>query len=86
MSKSNKFSTIDRELSEHLISPFTKTSILWDSESDRAQQESRDCFQPQALIPECYQLRKPFEATQSFLKKASDKVLFYIFYNLAFEK
>jgi hypothetical protein len=75
---------LSRDLSERMISPFTSRSFLLEPLASPS--DTLDCFQPHVLIPECYKLRKPFEATPALVKKASDKVLFYMFYNLTHER
>lgn len=44
-----------------------------------------DCLIPDILIPECYKLKKQLEVTPAFAKHASDKALFYTFYNITLD-
>jgi len=46
-----------------------------------------DCLEPDIAFPESLKLmNKQFEVTQAFLKRAPEKILFYIFYNMPFDK
>eukprot|EP00347_Sterkiella_histriomuscorum_P017862 403347690 len=48
--------------------------------------DDHDCFQPQIQIPDCFKLQKHFEMSIQVMRKANDKVLFYMFYNLTLER
>jgi hypothetical protein len=37
-------------------------------------------------MPECLKLTRPLEVTPAFLKSAPEKILFYSFYNMPFDK
>ena len=45
-----------------------------------------DCLEPKIQFPESLKLNKQFDVTPQFLKRVPDKVLFYIFYNMPFDK
>lgn len=45
-----------------------------------------DCLEPAIQFPESLKLNKQFEVSPQFLKRVPDKVLFYIFYNMPFDK
>jgi hypothetical protein len=45
-----------------------------------------DCLEPAIQFPESLKMSKQFEVTGSFLKRAPEKILFYIFYNMPFDK
>jgi hypothetical protein len=47
-----------------------------------------DCMEFQGLDPtnETFNMMKPFEGNPQFLKKVNEKTLFYMFYNLPFDR
>lgn len=78
-----------RTVSDRFIKPYTSTSPLfnelpYEAEAQLFEDECLDL--PDGALPECLKLTRPLEVTPAFLKSAPEKVLFYSFYNMPFDK
>lgn len=83
-----------RNVSLRLLRPNTRISAMLDPlpmNQEQVHMEALffedDCLEPDIAFPESLKLmNKQFEVTQAFLKRAPEKILFYIFYNMPFDK
>jgi CCR4-NOT transcriptional regulation complex NOT5 subunit len=45
-----------------------------------------DCLEPDVQFPECLKTNRQFEVNANIVKRIPDKGLFYMFYNMPFDK
>lgn len=76
-------------ISDRFIKPYTSISPLFtqlpfEAEAQVFEDECLDL--PDCAMPECLKLSRPIEVTPAFVTGAPEKVLFYLFYNMPFDK
>ncbi|TNV86235.1 hypothetical protein FGO68_gene7624 [Halteria grandinella] len=88
----------NEDVSSRLIRPQPRTSVILDlspfgqqqprSLEQEALQFEEDCLEPVSveLPPSMTNINRQLDLTPAFLKRASDKVLFYIFYNMPLDQ
>ena len=83
-------------VSSRLIRPYSRVSPMLDPMPQNDQQMNLetlwfedDCLAPHIHIPESMKLSqtgRSLEVTPAFIKRAPEKILFYMFYNMPFER
>lgn len=73
--------------------PYSRISAMLDPIPQTDDQEryemlslEDDCLEPDVQFPECLKTNRQFEVNTNIVKRIPDKGLFYMFYNMPFDK